>query len=1171
MRLLDRAQRFLMAVMGLLLLSGVSEVTQASSLPAGFSDALVSRPDGKAWEDAGGIVFAADGRMFVWERGGRVWIANDRPASTAPVIDLSDEVSTIGSLGLTGFALDPQFASNGYVYLYFAVEPQHLANCAAPPTGMPICSSNYRAGRHASSGATIGRLVRYQLSRPRGALDYSTAGSVDYASRRVLLGETRAAGAQDGCVITDTAHGPGGLAFGSDGTLLAGCGDGADASGEDSGNDPATQYQAALAAGLMTPAENVGAFRAQLVDSLSGKILRLDPATGDGVVGNPFYDRATPRTARSRVWVLGLHDPQHFSVRPGSGGPRVADGRPGTLYIGDSGGGARESLAVALQGRMNFGWPLYEGVGSDGTDYANLPVFNLDAPNPDFPSVCQQQYFRFRDLISPDLLRASWPNPCQPTVGVPSTADVFARDRPAIDWSHWSPDARWAAVDEAGEPLALSLGTQAPTGAWVAGPLFEGTDSIGGVWYLGEGFPAPFSNTYFHADAGGQWIKAFSFDANDFPVVVHDFLANGGAIRALAADARTGALFYVSGLLGSEVHKVSYSAAQLPPPPASAAPSGTLAIKVVPKITVLPKIAVTSRASAGASPSLSSTDIGAVTPAGSYSVVGGTYTVNGSGADIWNTADAFQFDSEPLSGDGSITARVVSQTNTNSWAKAGVMFRETLSAGATNAATLVTPGNGVVFQTRATTGANYSASISGPAAAAPYWVRLVRAGNVFSSYASSDGNTWSLIGQVTIAMASQAYVGLAVSSHQNGELSTAVFDNVTISAAAPPVPDTQAPTVPAGLTVTNTTGSSISLSWTASTDLPNPGGSGVGGYYLYSNGNTTTPIATITSGTTYTNTSLAPSTTYSYQVAAFDNATPPNVSALSAPISATTQTASVQSLSSTDIGAVTPAGSYSVVGGTYTVNGSGADIWNTADAFQFDSEPLSGDGSITARVVSQTNTNSWAKAGVMFRETLSAGATNAATLVTPGNGVVFQTRATTGANYSASISGPAAAAPYWVRLVRAGNVFSSYASSDGNTWSLIGQVTIAMASQAYVGLAVSSHQNGELSTAVFDNVTISAAAPPVPDTQAPTVPAGLTVTNTTGSSISLSWTASTDLPNPGGSGVGGYYLYSNGNTTTPIATITSGTTYTNTSWPPRPRTPTRWRPLIMPPRPMSPP
>ena len=120
---------------------------------------------------------------------------------------------------------------------------------------------------------------------------------------------------------------------------------------------------------------------------------------------------------------------------------------------------------------MNFGWPLYEGIGNDTTSYAGLPAFNLEAPNPLFPSACSQRYFRFLDLISPDPLRESWPNPCQPLGEVPAGDAVFIRDRPAIDWLHGGPDARWAAFDNAGEPLALTLGTRAPNGESSSPPV----------------------------------------------------------------------------------------------------------------------------------------------------------------------------------------------------------------------------------------------------------------------------------------------------------------------------------------------------------------------------------------------------------------------------------------------------------------------------------------------------------------------------------------------------------------------------------------------------------------------------------------------------------------------------------------------------------------------------
>jgi chitodextrinase len=92
--------------------------------------------------------------------------------------------------------------------------------------------------------------------------------------------------------------------------------------------------------------------------------------------------------------------------------------------------------------------------------------------------------------------------------------------------------------------------------------------------------------------------------------------------------------------------------------------------------------------------------------------------------------------------------------------------------------------------------------------------------------------------------------------------------------------DTQAPTVPAGLAASNVSTSSVTLTWNASTDLPNPGGTGIGGYIVYRNG---TQIA-IDPNPSYTDAGLAPLTSYSYTVAAFDQASPANVSAASAPL-----------------------------------------------------------------------------------------------------------------------------------------------------------------------------------------------------------------------------------------------------------------------------------------------
>ena len=178
-------------------------------------------------------------------------------------------------------------------------------------------------------------------------------------------------------------------------------------------------------------------------------------------------------------------------------------------------------------------------------------------------------------------------------------------------------------------------------------------------------------------------------------------------------------------------------------------------------------------------------DIGAVGVAGSATLSSGTFSVQGSGADIWGNADAFHYVYQRLNGNTQVIARVASVSNTDAWAKAGVMIRENLTPGSRHAFVAVTPGNGVSFQSRASTGGtSTSASVSG--IAAPTWVKLARSGSQLSAYRSSDGVTWTQVGSTrTIDMAPVIYVGLAVTSHNNGVLNSASFSNVSLQ--KPPV------------------------------------------------------------------------------------------------------------------------------------------------------------------------------------------------------------------------------------------------------------------------------------------------------------------------------------------------------------------------------------------------
>ena len=344
-----------------------------------------------------------------------------------------------------------------------------------------------------------------------------------------------------------------------------------------------------------------------------------------------------------------------------------------------------------------------------------------------------------------------------------------------------------------------------------------------------------------------------------------------------------------------------------------------------------------------------------------------------------------------------------------------------------------------------------------------------------SGVAEIDNDTPFAIGNRSVDVGRSFDGGIDEVRVYSGVLSAAEIQAL-VNGTNPPPPDTQPPTVPAGLKATAVTTSSVTLGWTASTDLPASGGTGVAGYYVYRNSNTSTPIATVKGSTAFTDSGLTSGTTYTYQVAAFDAAVPANVSAPSSGLSVATTSQTAISLTAGDVGSVGVKGSSSVSGSTYTLKGSGVDIWHTADSFQFDSQVLTGDGTITARVVSQTNTDPWAKSGVMFRETLTTGSRFAAMLIPFNNPAILEARLTAGANDVGTQTAQIRSAPYWVRLARAGNVFTGYISPDGSTWTAVGTYTVTMAAQLRVGLAVTSHLNTVLNTAVFDNVSITSGS-----------------------------------------------------------------------------------------------
>ena len=225
-----------------------------------------------------------------------------------------------------------------------------------------------------------------------------------------------------------------------------------------------------------------------------------------------------------------------------------------------------------------------------------------------------------------------------------------------------------------------------------------------------------------------------------------------------------------------------------------------------------------------AAPAFASADIGAVGVAGSTAVANGAFTVKGAGADIWGATDSFRFVYQPLTGDGSIVARLVSMENTHAYAKAGIMLRDALTAGSAHAMLDMKPNGELEFMARATAG-GATAWYAGVTMGAPVYVKLSRAGSKVSASVSRDGINWTIVSSISRTLPSTLYAGLVVCSHDATRLNTAMFDGVVVAAGpgadlAPTADSGEAQTVAGGSFVrlygsgTDPEGEPLTYAWT---------------------------------------------------------------------------------------------------------------------------------------------------------------------------------------------------------------------------------------------------------------------------------------------------------------------------------------------------------------------
>ena len=460
-------------------------------------------------------------------------------------------------------------------------------------------------------------------------------------------------------------------------------------------------------------------------------------------------------------------------------------------------------------------------------------------------------------------------------------------------------------------------------------------------------------------------------------------------------------------------------------------------------------------------------DIGPPGASGSMSYANGKFTVLGAGGSFGSTSDAFNFAYQQLSGDGTIVARIASlQPASSGNPEVGVMIRETLAAGSNFGFAGYNKGSTDFFmECRTTTGASASGCGSPTGfQGLPNWVKLVRSGTTFTAYQSLDGQNWSSFSSQTISMATNVYIGLAVNGTYWWAPATTVFDNVSISGA------TSAPLISSTSATTGSVGSVVVITGSGFGASQNGGAVFVNDFPM-----------TIGSWSDTSITMMIPSgATTGYLVVA---AAPSMNSSNPIDFEVTTTPLPSPWLDS-DVGIVGSPGSATFASDVFTVLGTGtasSGFSGTTDTFHYVYQQLSGDGTIVARLsgLQAPTTGNYYEAGIMIRETLNTGATMAFMGYQPANGnfAHFTYRTSTGGSTSNVSTGSAISLPEWFMLIRSGNTFKAYLSSDGVNWTQLGSTqTISMASNVYVGLAVTSSYPWNTSTGTFDNVVISPTA-----------------------------------------------------------------------------------------------
>ncbi len=343
---------------------GIPAIGSAIVLPEGFVDeAFISAIPGQVT----GFEFADTGRVFLSEKAGIIRVAVNGTVLAEPFLDISDIVNDRVDRGMMDLALHPQFPATPYVYVLYAFDPPEL-----------VTNGFTGPGRQDGSGNRVARLVRYTADATKN-FNVALPGS-----ERILMGsnstfdnigepegrfDTRIPSCgpignptQDCLPADELSHTVGAVAFAPDGSLYVTNGDGA-------------SYQSVEELSFMSLD----------IDSMRGKIFRIDAQTGGGLASNPHFD-GNPQSNRSKVIAHGLRNPYSLAIHPETGEPFVGD--VGFEYFEEINGGFNQ----------NFGWPCY--LGATATSIRQRSPFFEDL------ALCQS-YYQSSDVIAEPLV--SWP------------------------------------------------------------------------------------------------------------------------------------------------------------------------------------------------------------------------------------------------------------------------------------------------------------------------------------------------------------------------------------------------------------------------------------------------------------------------------------------------------------------------------------------------------------------------------------------------------------------------------------------------------------------------------------------------------------------------------------------------------------------------------------------